>query len=201
MRYKQLRIPSTKRFLYQAYLDLKTVEANIFGYDWPSELNIFEKAVIVLEDRRYLRHHGIDIRSVLRELIKHASFRKHGGASTIEMQFVRTCTGFREYKLRRKLYEMALAWVLLHRANKLIILRSYLNVAYFGSGLSGSFAASQLMYNRSPDDLEERQACELAAMLVYPRPLSPTPRWKANVERRATYGQRLLKRLSSSLEK
>ena len=53
MRYKQLQLPSIKRFLYQAYLDLKTVEANIFGHEWPPELNTFEKAVIVLEDRRY----------------------------------------------------------------------------------------------------------------------------------------------------
>jgi penicillin-binding protein 1A len=49
-----------------------------------------EVLVVLLEDWRYFEHRGIDWRSVLREGLKAISFQKHGGASTIDMQFVRT---------------------------------------------------------------------------------------------------------------
>jgi membrane peptidoglycan carboxypeptidase len=139
-------LPSIKRYLFQAYNDLNSIEQNVFGPGWDDEVSTLERAVILLEDRRYYTHRGIDIRSIIRELVKTLTFRKHGGASTIEMQFVRTCTGYKEISLRRKVYEMFLAWALLHRANKLEILRSYLRIAYFGTGLRGSEVASNAVF-------------------------------------------------------
>ena len=147
-------LPSVKRYLFQAYKDLNSIEQNIFGHGWGKEVSVLEKAVILLEDR-YYTHRGIDVRSIIRELVKSLTFRKHGGASTIEMQFVRTCTGYKEISLRRKVYEMFLAWALLHRANKLEILRSYLGVAYFGTGFQGSDVASVAIFNPEPNQLAE----------------------------------------------
>ncbi|MGB8313593.1 MAG: biosynthetic peptidoglycan transglycosylase, partial [Aestuariivirga sp.] len=175
-----------------AYSDLNSIEQNVFGSGWSEEVSTLEKAVILLEDRRYYTHRGIDVRSIIRELVKTLTFRRHGGASTIEMQFVRTCTGYKEIFLRRKAYEMFLAWALLHRANKLEILRSHLSIAYFGTGLQGSTAASIEIFNKEPNQLSERECYELASMLVYPRPREPNEFWQQKVERRATYGQKLL---------
>ena len=190
-------LPSVKRYLFQAYNDLNSIEQNIFGLGWSEEVSILEKAVILLEDRRYYTHRGIDIRSIIREFVKAITFRKHGGASTIEMQFVRTCTGYKEISLRRKIYEMFLAWALVHRANKFEILRSYLGVAYFGTGLQGSHAASIAIFSKEPSELTERECFELASMLVYPKPREVNESWQQKIERRATYGQKLFTKVGA----
>ena len=67
---------------------------------------------IVLEDRRFFKHYGVDLHSVLREVSKALTLRRHGGFSTIDMQFVRTITGFRQHTIRRKVYEIVLALAL-----------------------------------------------------------------------------------------
>lgn len=187
-------IPTLKLFLFRAYQELDRVETNLFGYSWPSELSLVEKAIVILEDRRYFRHVGVDVRSSLREVYKLLTFRKHGGSSTIEMQFVRTCTGYKETTLRRKLFEMYMAWALVHRANKLEVLRSYNKVAYFGSGLTGLDETAYALFGLHPDDLNLEQATQIASMLVYPRPLKPTDEWRRKILRRSKYGQRLLAR-------
>ncbi|MBZ0262868.1 MAG: transglycosylase domain-containing protein [Hyphomicrobiales bacterium] len=190
-----LKTPSIKRLLYRAYRDLNSIEANIYGHYWPEELSNLERAVLVLEDRRYFKHYAVDVRSVIRELLKKITFRRHGGASTIEMQFVRTCTGYRERTLKRKTYEMFLAWALLYRASKMEILRSYLQIAFFGSGIIGADRASLLLFQKTADDLTVEEACVIASMLVYPRPVSPTEKWNGKIKRRSDYGQRLFAKI------
>ena len=185
-------LPSLKRYLYHAYMDLKSIEQNVFGHDSDHTLSNLERAVIMLEDRRYFSHAGIDARSIIREVFRALTFRKHGGASTVEMQFVRTCTGYKELSLRRKFYEAFLAFALTHRRNKLEVLRSYLSIAYFGTGLHGAESAAQCMFGKTVSELSAHESTILAAMLVYPRPRKENDVWKERVERRANYGDRLL---------
>lgn len=155
---------------------------------YPSTLTELEKMVIVLEDRRFAIHSGVDWTSVLRELFRASTFRRHGGASTIDMQFVRTATGYRERKIRRKLYEFLLTYLIQYRYSKIVILRSYLDCAFFGSHLIGADNAAMRMFGYSADTLSSHEAAFLAAMLVYPRPQSETSVWRAKVQRRANYG-------------
>ena len=125
---------------------------------------------------------------------------KHGGASTIDMQFVRTATGFREKTIRRKLYEIFLAVLIQYRYSKRTILRSYLRCAFFGSHLIGANRAALALFGVSMYQLSLEQAATLAAMLVYPLPLHPTAEWSAKVVRRAGYGQRRMLRLKQSFQ-
>lgn len=159
--------------------------ANAF---YPADITSLEKLVIVLEDRRFFRHCGVDIRSVVRELIRLLTFRTHGGASTIDMQFVRTVTGYKEPTLRRKLYECVLATIIQRRYSKIQILRAYLNCAFFGSHLIGASKASRVMFGTSPVQLSDEQAAFIAAMLVCPRPAKPSIGWQSRIQRRANYG-------------
>src|SRR5665213_95978 len=185
-------LPSLKRYLYFAYSDINDVERRIRPTWWDGELSDLEKAVILLEDRRYNSHSGIDFRSIAREFLKKITFRRHGRASTIEMQFIRTCTGYKDVTARRKIYEMFLAWALLHRATKLEILRSYLEIAYFGTGIRGHSKAATKMFGKQPFELSQDESFQLASMLVYPRPREPDEKWWSKMQRRAQYGQRLL---------
>jgi membrane peptidoglycan carboxypeptidase len=189
----KLRLPGLRRALLRIHSDLFIIDGQIKRYAayWPTSLSALEKLTIVLEDRRFFNHQGIDLRSCIREVVRAMTFRRHGGASTIDMQFVRTATGYRQRTLRRKLYEIFLATIIQFRYSKIVILRSYLACAFFGSHLIGANVASKKLYGCNADDLQIDQAAELAAMLVYPRPRLPTANWRIKVERRAEYGKRI----------
>ncbi len=184
------RFPTPKHLLFRLHQDLSKVAVPFSGWnkDVLTELEIF---VILLEDRRFFQHIGIDIQSVVRESLKMVTFKRHGGASTIDMQFVRTQTGFKARTLRRKLYEMLLAYFLQFRMTKLAILRSYLQIVYLGSGVHGVEQAALSVFRKAPWELDRTEAAFLAAMMVYPKPSVPTAAWRAKVERRAAYGLRL----------
>jgi membrane peptidoglycan carboxypeptidase len=151
-------------------------------------LTPLELMIIILEDKRFFSHPGVDILSVVRELSKAFTFRRFGGASTIEMQFVRTATGYRQHSIRRKLYEALLALTIQSRYGKLAILRSYMACAFFGSGLIGADAAANKVFGKDSSRLVLGEAAIIAAMLARPRPLAGLPSWEARVQRRAMYG-------------
>lgn len=151
------------------------------------ELTALELMTIALEDRRFFYHPGVDVPSIVRETIKAFTGRKHGGASTIDMQFVRTVTGFRAPTIKRKIYEAFLALVIQLRYKKLEILRSYLACAFFGSHLIGANVAAQTIFNKNADRLSIEEASFVSAMLAYPRPLNELPRWEQRARRRANY--------------
>ncbi|MFC3102310.1 biosynthetic peptidoglycan transglycosylase [Salinisphaera aquimarina] len=153
------------------------------------KLSTFESLVLVLEDRRFKRHIGIDVKSVLRNIFYALIKRRHGGGSTIDMQLVRTITNRREKTIRRKLREMLLAVLLQLRYSKLTILRSYISIAYFGTGLDGAAAASCKCFNKLPSELSVDEAACVASMLVYPRPRTPSEAWQLKIDRRASYGK------------
>jgi membrane peptidoglycan carboxypeptidase len=152
-----------------------------------AKLTALELMTIALEDRRFFYHRGVDVPSIIRETVKALTGRKHGGASTIDMQFVRTVTGFRAPTITRKLYEGFLALAIQSRHKKLEILRSYLSCAYFGSGLIGANAAARTTFNKEADRLSIKEASLISAMLAYPRPLHGSPRWEQRARRRAAY--------------
>jgi membrane peptidoglycan carboxypeptidase len=79
--------------------------------------------------------------------------------------------------------------------DKKAMLRSYLDYAFFGSRLIGAERASLALFGTWPSNLSRPQAAQLAALLVYPRPLSPTQPWLEKVNRRAEYGLKVLARL------
>ena len=150
-------------------------------------LTALELMTIALEDRRFFSHPGIDLPSIARETIRALRGRKHGGASTIDMQFVRTVTGFKAPTMGRKIYEAFLALMIQSRHNKVEILRSYLACAFFGPGLIGANAAAQRVFNKNADRLSIEEASFISAMLAYPRPLHELPRWEQRARRRAAY--------------
>lgn len=119
-----------------------------------------------------------------------------GGASTIEMQLVRTVTGRYEKTVSRKLFEIFTAICLQRKFSKLTILRVYLEIAYFGTGLKGiKEGACALFPDKFPDIwdvdftiLTKYEAAQLASLLVYPKPRVINPNWQAKITRRANYG-------------
>lgn len=197
------RLFSLREFLLRVHTDLLQIERSIdrFCIYGAEQLSAVEQMVLILEDRRFFKHGGVDLKSVCRETLKACLGKRHGGASTIDMQFVRTVTGYRERTIKRKIYEIFLASLIQIRYSKIVILRSYLGCAFLGSHLRGVQSASLRMFNKPAADLNLQEASTIAAMLVYPRPLRPTESWNLRIQRRADYGQRIYISTKQRLEK
>ena len=195
--------PSLRRWLIKLHGDLLAIHNIIDPYAaiYPEALSDFERLVLTLEDRRFFKHMGIDWKRIVREAFRAITFRTHGGASTIDMQLVRTATNYRERKIRRKLYEALLAYIIQHRYSKLEIMRSYLRIAYFGTGMKGSESAARQLYSMHPTQLNVDQAANIAAMLVFPRPRNPSANWEHKHLRRANYIKAVYARRKDSFDK
>lgn len=158
----------------------------IISYDDYDELHYL---VMALEDRRFLKHCGVDFRSILRECKKFLLGEKFGGASTIDMQMVRTITGFKERTLYRKIYESILAFIVNFKFSKKQIIDCYLDNAFFGSHLCGVKRATQKHFGKDISQLTYDEKAQLAAMLLRPRPLHPNNKWQEKILVQSRYAK------------
>ena len=158
--------------------------------------------VIAIEDRRFFFHYGVDVRSTIRNIIKMMTLRNHGGASTIEMQLVRTITKQKERKFSRKINEMILAIAVNRRYTKLEIINCYLNYAYFGAYMNGIHESMYYMYKKYyAEDLNIQESSIIAAMLQQPRPKEPSPERELSLINRAANTQRRSIKIKESFKK
>ncbi|WP_377293089.1 biosynthetic peptidoglycan transglycosylase [Rhizobium sp. SG2393] len=143
-------------------------------------------AVLVAEDRRFMRHSGVDLIALLRAAIKWARGGRLEGASTIEQQLVRTIRGRYELTLGRKCSEIILASRLSRAFPKAELINCYLHIAYFGWRANGiEQAAARLGVDLDACSIEE--AAALAAMLKVPMPKVPTARFAQRHSMRVDY--------------
>lgn len=191
------KLPTLRSSLLGIHYAVLSVQDELSAIDSDPRLTDFEKLVILLEDRRFFCHYGIDWRSICRELVHLVLGKKHGGASTIDMQLFRTASNRYERSLRRKLREFVGVLVLQRKFSKLAILRTYLQIAYFGTGLRGALPAVRELFPHAADEFDWKldssklsldEAAQLAALLVYPKPRLPNVNWSTKVRRRADYG-------------
>lgn len=180
---------SFRRALLRIHFDLLDIDrfAKRWADYYPNHLTELEKLVITLEDRQFFSHGGVHWKAVLRELFRGLTFRRMRGASTIDMQFVRRATGYYQRSIKRKLYEMMLASIIQYRYSKLVILRSYLEIAYLGWKLRGMDMTARKEFGTFADDISGMDAAKLASYLVFPKPKYPSSDWERKVLRRANY--------------
>ncbi len=131
------------------------------------------KAVVLIEDKRFYDHFGLDIRGIIRAIfynIKEARYAQ--GASTITQQLSKLIFLDSKKTLSRKMRELIIAFYLEYKFTKEDILTMYLNRAYFGSGLYGVKAASRRYFSNSPKKLSLAESAILAGTLKAPSKLS-----------------------------
>lgn len=193
--------PSLRRFLLEVHLDLINIDNNVDKFNFDTGLSLTEKMILILEDRRFFRHYGVDVISVVRETLKAVAFKRHGGASTIDMQWVRTVTGYRDLTYKRKLYEMFLSLIIQQRYDKMTIFKSYMKCAYLGHRIKGLDEACEVVFMKHHAELTLDEASEVAAMFVYPRPSVRASRWLLKLERRKNYAKILYPRNKKRFDK
>ena len=155
-----------------------------------SELSKYlQQAVVSAEDSRFFSHHGVDYFGIARAVSRNLKARKgREGASTLTQQLARnTFTDelpSKDRSIRRKLFEMFVAWEVENRLTKEQILELYLNRVFFGSGFYGAEAAAQGYFGKNAKDLTPAESALLAGLLRSPNQLSPWRNRKACVDAR-----------------
>ncbi len=141
-------------------------------------------AVIVVEDKRFYNHYGIDIRGFFRALFFNLKERRYAqGASTITQQLSKLIFLESDKTLSRKLRELMISFYLESNFTKQEILTMYLNRVYLGSGLYGVKSASKRYFLKHPKKLSIAEASILAGLLKSPSKLSPLVNKQASIKR------------------
>jgi penicillin-binding protein 1A len=131
-------------------------------------------ALIATEDRNFYRHSGVDIKGILRAIIRNIGAGEYvEGASTLTQQLAKTLFLTAKKTLIRKLKEAFLAFQLERRYTKYEILEFYLNQVYFGSGAYGVESASRIFFGKSVKDLSLSECALIAGMPRAPSRYSP----------------------------
>jgi membrane peptidoglycan carboxypeptidase len=159
---------------------------------------VMRDAIIAAEDERFYDHNGVDLQGIVRAFVANQRSDSTQGASTLTMQYVRQAITYSatspaeviaatEQTNIRKLREIRLAIELESVATKDEILEGYLNIAAFGHGAYGIYAAAQVYFNKKPKDLTLGEATLLAALPKAPSEFDPVDEKgrKAALDRRA----------------
>ncbi len=131
------------------------------------------RVIIASEDRRFLRHHGVDFLAFGGSLRSWIAAGRARGASTITMQLAALLApelipAGRRRGLWQKLIQIKTAFALEHRWSKRQILEAYLNLATYRGELQGVAAAARVMFGKQPQGINSSEAIVLAALLKAP---------------------------------
>ena len=149
-------------------------------------------AFVAIEDERFYRHNGIDIKAIMRaggEVIKSKGKLSQGG-STITQQLIKNNV-FDNWtdestmqKIKRKIQEQYLAIDLEKKMSKESILEAYMNTINLGQNTLGVKAASARYFNKATYELTLSECAVIAAITQNPSNYNPISHPEKNVKRR-----------------
>jgi len=149
-------------------------------------------ATVAIEDSRFYKHSGVDIRGISRALYQNLRYhRLVQGGSTITQQLARNVYLTKRRTLTRKLQEAALAVRIDSQYSKDHILEVYLNQVYYGSGAYGVQTAARIYFGKNVDELDLAECALLAGLPKKPSRYSPFVDLNAARGRRDTVLQRM----------
>lgn len=142
-------------------------------------------AMVSIEDKKFYRHNGIDIKAILRAakaMIENGEVTQ--GGSTITQQLARNVFLNQDVKWERKVEEMFIAVELEKIYSKDKILEFYMNNIYFGNGYYGIQAASKGYFNTEVKNLSLSQIAFLCAIPNNPTLYDPIEHPDNTIKRR-----------------
>jgi penicillin-binding protein 1B len=152
----------------------------VIGFnDLPPDL---VKAITVTEDRSFFEHYGVNVRGIIRALLRRYdtdpnSPLAHQGGSSITQQLVKNLLLSPERTLKRKLAEAYMSVILETRLSKEEIFALYCNQVYLGqqSGFSinGFGEAASAYFNKDVTSLTLPESAFLAGLIRSPNRYNP----------------------------
>ncbi len=148
------------------------------------------EALISTEDVRFTKHSGIDLRALMRAIVKTGILRQSnsGGGSTLTQQLAKQLyTEVAGNKIER-LFQKPIEWVIAVKLEKYYtkeeILTMYLNKYDFGNNAIGIKTASNTYFSKEPKELSVEEAATLVGMCKNSSLYNPVRRNELTRERR-----------------
>ncbi len=153
--------------------------------------DVMKKAVLAIEDDRFYEHGGVDYMGILRATLHNAAGGAKQGASTITQQVARNFFLSSEQTIKRKVYEVLMAWKIEQNLTKDQILEVYMNQIYLGQRAFGFSSAAQIYFGKNLKDITVAEAAMLAGLPKAPSAYNPV----VNPKRARTRQQYILQRM------
>jgi 1A family penicillin-binding protein len=161
---------NTKDLYYVTYQEIPATLVNAF---------------VVMEDRNYYSHSGIDLKAIIRAIVVNQQSNEIAqGASTITQQLARNIFLSQEVTWERKVEEIFIAMKLEEKYSKTQILEFYLNNIYFGNGYYGVEAAARGYFDKSVSELKLEEQAFIAAIPNNPTRYNPLTQYDNTVSRK-----------------
>jgi monofunctional biosynthetic peptidoglycan transglycosylase len=146
----------------QSWVDIDDVQPNLL------------KAIISMEDGRFFIHKGIDWKELKTSIrLNKRRGRSVRGGSTISMQLSKNLFLSTSKSILRKGKEFLITLRMEKELPKKSILENYINIVEWGDGIFGIDKASEIYFNKEPQNLSAIESSRLAA--VIPSPLRYDP--------------------------
>ena len=154
--------------------------------------DVMKKAVLAIEDDRFYEHGGVDYLGITRAALHNLMGGAKQGASTITQQVARNFFLSSEQTLKRKVYEILLAWKIEQNLPKDQILEVYMNQIYLGQRAYGFSSAAQIYFGKKLSELSVAEAAMLAGLPKAPSAYNPV----VNPKRAKARQQYILQRMN-----
>ena len=143
------------------------------NYDCMSTTNYIPKRIkefaVGIEDKRFYKHKGVDIRGIARAAVVNIKHRKiKQGGSTITQQLARNLLRNNEKTVSRKVKEVIKAIQIENNYSKEEILDLYFNNVYFGNNLWGIRTAGLYYFGKETENLTHPELLYLLTILRGP---------------------------------
>ncbi len=136
-------------------------------------------ALIATEDRRFEEHSGIDMRALLRAVVKTGLLRQKnaGGGSTITQQLAKQLYTPPSDNLFQRALQKPIEWMIAIKLERFYskdeIVKMYLNQFDFLYNAVGIKSAAMVYFGKSPKDLDIDEAATLVGMVKNPSYFNP----------------------------
>lgn len=155
---------------------------------------VVKSAFIAVEDKRFLKHNGVDYIRVFGAVLNNIKSKKFSqGASTITQQLAKNTHLNNEKTLTRKMKEIKLAYKIEKEFSKDEILELYLNNIYFGNGCYGLAKASKFYFDKKVEDLTIGETAMLVGVINAPSYYDPITKQNEAEKRKKVVLKAMLK--------
>lgn len=126
---------------------------------------IYYKAFVAVEDRRFYKHNGFDIIGSARAIYNDIkAWELLEGGSTISQQLAKNLYFPQDNTLRRKIAEIFMAMKIEREYEKEDVLEFYVNGIYYGSGYYSIYDASIGYFDKEPKDMTDYECTLLVGI-------------------------------------
>ena len=151
----------TKELIRENYISSQVVSDDQI----PDDL---KHAVVAMEDRRFYKHHGVDIKALVRSALNNLVTSSTQGGSTIDMQVSKNLLTSEDKTYKRKVLDMYNAIQMNKVMTKDEILCTYLNNIYLGKSAYGVAKGAKVYFNKDVSELNLAQCAMLAGITKHP---------------------------------